>query len=451
MKFFSYLSLFIASSWLIPEIALASGAHSDPVAPVLIGLVVLFLAAKVGGIIATRLNQPAVLGELIFGVILGNLGIVGYGGLNFISQSEIFSIFAGVGVVLLLFEVGLESSVEELLSVGAVATVVAIVGVVFPFILGLGASFYFQPEKSIYVHSFVGATLCATSVGITARVFKDLGKIQIKEAKIILGAAVIDDVLGLIILAVISGIIASVGSGAGQEAVSIASVSMIALKAVGFLVLSIFIGGRIAPQLFRWGGRLQTEGMLLALSLSFCFFLAWLANLVGLAPIVGAFAAGLIIDGTGFPKFFGKSETSIEHLIFPISNFFVPVFFVHMGMQVDLMTFADTSVIIFGVTLSVMAILGKQACGLGVFGKDNKSVNRVLIGIGMIPRGEVGLIFAVIGAGLSINGQPVIDKPLYSAIVLMVMITTMITPPGLKWSLNKSRAQKSVSPQPVRS
>ena len=443
MKFQPLLGLCLLSPLFLSDVALAAGAHVDPVAPVLIGLVILFLFAKVGGVIAARCSQPAVLGELVFGVALGNLGNLGIGGLEWLSQSEIFNIFAGIGVVLLLFEVGLESSVAELLNVGLVATVVAIVGVIVPFIFGFGISYYFHPEESVYIHSFIGATLCATSVGITARVFKDLGRIKIKEAKIILGAAVIDDVLGLIILAVISGVIVSVSSGQQNagDAVSLASIALIAGKAIGFLVLSILVGGRIAPALFRFGGRLRTEGMLLALSLIFCFFLAWLANVVGLAPIVGAFAAGLIIDGTGFPKFFGKGEPSLEDLIFPISKFFVPVFFVHMGMQVDLATFADLKVITFGLLLSVVAILGKQACGLGVFGKDNEGINRTLVGIGMIPRGEVGLIFAVIGAGLSVNGRPVIDKPLYSAIVMMVLVTTMITPPALKWSLERKAAK----------
>ncbi|MCB9229926.1 MAG: cation:proton antiporter [Deltaproteobacteria bacterium] len=413
--------------------------HADPVVPVLLGLVVLFVAAKVGGIFAGRLNQPAVLGELVFGILLGNLRIFGFRALDFIAQEEIFTILAGIGVVLLLFEVGLESSISELLGVGSVSAVVAVIGVVVPFALGCGVSYLFQPDKSLYIHAFVGATLCATSVGITARVFKDLGKLQTKEARIILGAAVIDDVLGLIILAVISGVIASVAAGHGSDDFSLMSMLWIAVKAIGFLVVSILVGGRIAPALFRFGARLKMEGMLLSLSLSFCFFLAWLASQVGLAPIVGAFAAGLIIDGAGFPKFFGHDEPSLEHLIFPLSKFFVPVFFVHMGMQVDLTTFSELSAILFGLALSFMAILGKQLCGFGIFGAENRGVDRLTIGIGMVPRGEVGLIFAVIGAGLSLDGRPVIDKPLYSAIVLMVMVTTMLTPPGLTWSLNRAR------------
>lgn len=422
---------------LISSQALASGAsHTDPVAPVLLGLVLLFAGAKLGGIIADKLNQPAVLGELIMGVLLGNLGLLGYHGISFINHNEIFSIMAGIGVVLLLFEVGLESSVEELLGVGLTSAIVAVIGVVLPFVLGFATSQLFMPDKSLYIHTFVGATLCATSVGITARVFKDLGKIHIKEAKIILGAAVIDDVLGLIILAVVSGVIMSVAQ-TGSAEVSLASIGIIAFKAVAFLAAALIIGGKFAPHLFRFGAKLQTDGILLSLSLSTCFLMAYLANLVGLAPIVGAFAAGLVIDGTGFAKFFGSNEPSIEHLILPISKFFVPIFFVHMGMQVDLTTFMDPGVIALGLALTAVAILGKQACGLGVYGSSNKAINRIMIGIGMVPRGEVGLIFAVIGASLSINNEPVVDTALYSAIVLMVMLTTMITPPGIKWTLRR--------------
>ncbi|MFK7825351.1 MAG: cation:proton antiporter [Oligoflexales bacterium] len=426
---------------LVSSPALASGAsHDDPVAPILLGLVLLFAGAKLGGIIADKLKQPAVLGELVMGVFLGNLALIGYDGISFINHNEVFSIMAGIGVVLLLFEVGLESSVEELLGVGVTSTIVAIIGVILPFILGYATSSMFMPDKSIYIHTFVGATLCATSVGITARVFKDLGKIHIKEAKIILGAAVIDDVLGLIILAVVSGVIMSVAQ-TGNADVSLVSIGMIAFKAIAFLAAALLFGGKFAPHLFKFGAKLQTDGILLSLSLSTCFLMAYLANLVGLAPIVGAFAAGLVIDGTGFAKFFGSNEPSIEHLILPISKFFVPIFFVHMGMQVDLTTFMDPQVIALGLALTAVAILGKQACGLGIYGKSNQAINRIMIGIGMVPRGEVGLIFAVIGASLTINNEPVVDTALYSAIVLMVMLTTMITPPGIKWTLKRSEAR----------
>tara|TARA_Y100000991_G_scaffold51312_1_gene37199 strand:- start:1927 stop:3243 length:1317 start_codon:yes stop_codon:yes gene_type:complete len=413
-----------------------AGGHVDPVPPILLGLVVLFSGASFGGFLANKLKQPVVLGELVVGVFLGNLVFLGYDGFDFIKTGEVFQILAGIGVILLLFEVGLESSLSEMIKVGFVASVVAIIGVVFPFFLGLGVSYFFMPEKSIYIHAFVGATLCATSVGITARVLKDLGKINIKEAKIILGAAVIDDVLGLIILAVVSGIISSISTGGAE--LTLTDIFLVFLKAVGFLVGALIIGTKISPSFFRFGAKLQLEGVLLSLSLIFCFVLSYLAHLVGLAPIVGAFAAGLMLDGVRFPKMYGD-DRHLGALIFPVSKFFVPVFFVHMGMQVEVHSLLNLDVLAFGLCLSFVAILGKQACGLGILGKNTRGVSRALVGIGMIPRGEVGLIFAMIGAGLSLHGQSVVDEKLYSAIVMMVMITTMITPPFLIWALERKK------------
>ena len=433
-KFF--LSVILWSTY-----ALASGAEGGAhVAPILLGIVILFTGAKLGGFLAQALHQPIVLGELIVGIILGNLALIGFNGFDYISSNETFTIFAEIGVILLLFEVGLESSIHEMMKVGLVATLVAIMGVVAPFFLGYGVSYLFLPEKSIYVHCFVGATLCATSVGITARVLKDLGKIHLKESKIILGAAVIDDVLGLIILAVVSGIILSVNSG--TEAITSSSVIIIILKAVGFLFGALFLGGKIAPKIFKLGAHLKLQGVIISLSISFCFLLAYAANMVQLAPIVGAFAAGLIIDGAAFPKLYGE-EKHIEELLFPISKFFVPIFFVHMGMQVKLGIFLDPKVITLGLALSAVAIIGKQVCGLAIFGKNNQQLSKTLVGIGMIPRGEVGLIFAVIGSNLVLYETKVVDDMLYAAIVMMVMLTTMITPPAIKFILEREKKHNS--------
>jgi Kef-type K+ transport system membrane component KefB len=410
--------------------------HEDPIAPVLLGLIVLFVSAKVGGFFATKFKQPAVLGELLAGVAIGNIFYMGVRPFDFILHGSIFSIMSSLGVILLLFEVGLESNLKDLLKVGPLAMLVACVGVVVPMAMGIGVNGIFYPEESIYRHLFVGAVLCATSVGITARVLKDLGKLQSKEAKIILGAAVIDDVLGLVILAVVAGMITAADAG-NSASFSLLSVAWITGKAVGFLCLSLFLGVRYAPHLFKFGAGLKMDGVLVTLSLTFCFFLSYLAYWVGLAPIVGAFAAGLVIDGTGFARFFPEQEHSIEELIFPLSKFFVPIFFVHMGMQVDISTFLDRSVLVFAIALSVVAIIGKQVCGLVIFGKQKKGINRKVIGLGMIPRGEVGLIFAAMGSQLYLMGKPVIDAGHYSAILLMVFLTTLMTPFSLKWALSK--------------
>ena len=318
------------------------GGHTSPATPVLLGLVIIMVAAKVGGEIAERASQPAVLGELIGGVVLGNLALLGFHGFDFLATNEGIAIIAEIGVILLLFEVGLESNVKEMMSVGVSSLLVALLGVVAPFFLGWGVSAYFLPSEDILVHLFIGATLCATSVGITARVLTDLGKVTSREAKIILGAAVIDDVLGLIILAVISGVISAANTG-GQLASL--DVLMIILKATLFLVGAIVIGSWLSPRMFRFCSRLQIKGLLLTVSLVFCFFLAYLANAIELAPIVGAFAAGLILEKAHYQNFLGKNDHELEELIRPITVFLVPVFFVLMGIRVNLATFGQVEVL----------------------------------------------------------------------------------------------------------
>ncbi len=408
--------------------------HEDPISSVLLGLIVFFLAAKLGGFLAQKFKQPLVLGELLAGILIGNLSIFGIHSFEFLRTESVYSIMASLGVILLLFEVGLESSLKDLLKVGKTAFIVAVIGVVVPSFLGFGVSQFLFPEFSFYTHLFIGTTLCATSVGITARVLKDLKKTHTKEAKIILGAAVIDDVLGLILLAVVSGLIMSAGTE-GAGGISFIGIAWISVKAIGFLLVTLLVGTLYAPTLFKAVARLKIDGSLFGFSLIVCFALAYLSNFVGLAPIVGSFAAGLMMDSSGLSKFFGKDEKSIEEWILPLSKFFVPIFFVHMGLQVQYETFTNPSVLILGLTLAFVGILGKQACSLGVFGKK---MNRLAIGIGMVPRGEVGLIFAVMGTKLVFEGRPVISPEIYSAIIIMVLLTTMFTPPALKWSLEKS-------------
>jgi len=386
-----------------------------------------------------RFQQPAVLGELIFGVLLGNASLVGFHHFEYLKSNEGIGILAELGVIFLLFEVGLESNLKQMMEVGLSSFLVATVGVIVPMLLGWSVGAWFLPQSSTLVHVFIGATLCATSVGITARVLKDLGKTAAKEARIILGAAVIDDVMGLVILAVVGGIIKA--SNRGGAGISILDVAFIALKAAAFLVIALWIGSRISPRMFSIASRLRVRGMLLAVSISFCFLLSYLANRIELAPIVGAFAAGLILDPVHYQDFRDPGEHSIEELLRPISSFLVPVFFVLMGVRVDLKTFADTSILAFALVLTVAAILGKQACALAVL---ERGLDKVSVGIGMIPRGEVGLIFASIGAGLMLSGSPVIGSSTYSAVVIMVILTTMVTPPLLKISLAHGDRKKSL-------
>jgi Kef-type K+ transport system membrane component KefB len=403
----------------------------------LLSLVLLMVVAKLGAEIFERMQQPAVLGELLAGIAMSALGLAGIAFIAGLKDQPGLHVAAEIGVILLLFEVGLESHLGELLEVGTSALVVATLGVMLPIALGYGVSTLFLAAEPWYVHMFVGSTLAATSVGITARVLQDLKKIDTKEARIILGAAVVDDVLGLIILAVISGIITSIAAGAGNGGVSGAMVGMIVLKAVGFLLGAIFIGRIIHINAVRTGARFRVPGVPLVIATSFCFTLAALAGMVGLAPIVGAFAAGLVLEPSDYEVYQKRGEMPIDSMIKPLSTLLTPVFFVIMGLQVDLTAFTSGSVLAFAGVITLAAIIGKQVCSLGVL---EKGVNRLVVGVGMIPRGEVGLIFTGIGAKLAVDGKPVFSSETVSAMVVMVIITTLITPPVLKAMLTRGEA-----------
>ncbi len=410
---------------------LASSLHEDPVASLVFFIAIVLIAAKIGGDLAVRVGQPSVLGELMIGVLLGNLSLLGFTGLEPIKTDSAMATLAGLGVLLLLFEVGLESTVPQMLKVGIPSFIVATFGVAAPFFLGWLVGMWLLPDSSVYVHAFLGAALCATSVGITARVLQDLKKSKSTEARIILGAAVIDDVLGLVVLAVVTGMIGSANSG---TSISVLASAWIFAKALLFLFCSLALGVWLSPKLFSVASKLQARGVLLASGLSFCFFLSWLAGEVGLAPIVGAFAAGLILEDANYLDFKNKGEHALDELIHPIVSFLSPIFFVLMGMRTDLSSFAEPGMIGLALALTCAAIIGKQVCSLGVFGKG---IDRLSVGIGMIPRGEVGLIFANIGLGLSIGGESLISKSTFSAIIVMVIVTTVITPPALKWSFGR--------------
>jgi Kef-type K+ transport system membrane component KefB len=411
-------------------------SHGDVVARIVLALAVLLASGKVAGEIAVRLRQPAVLGELVAGIVLGNLGLHA---IDWIKTDEIVEVFANLGVLILLFQIGVEATVGQMLQVGVSSFLVAALGVIVPFALGWGAGALLLPGASTYVHAFLGATLSATSVGITARALQDLGASKRMEARIILGAAVVDDVLGLMILGVVSGAIVSAGRG---EPLSLAAVARTALAAAIFLFGAIAIGRTAVSRLFAWAARLQTSGVLLSLSLICCFVMAWLASLVGLAPIIGAFAAGLILEDAHFHDFVARGERSVEDLLRPLTDFLVPVFFVLMGLRTDLRAFGQPGMLGLAAAITVAAIVGKQACALGVV---TRGVDRLTVGIGMIPRGEVGLIFANVGLGLALHGEPIMNREIFSAVVGMVVVTTLITPPALKWSLNRASAARHAS------
>ncbi len=402
--------------------------HADPTAALVLTLALLLVGGKLVAELAVRARQPAVLGELLFGVLLGNLAIPS---LQAIKTNAFVDLLARLGVLLLLFEVGLESTVAQMRKVGWRSLFVALLGVAGPFLLGTLAARWLLPDHSGYLHLFLGATLTATSVGITARVLKDLDQGKTDAARTILGAAVIDDVLGLILLAVVTGMIGAADRG---EALSLTTVAWTMIKPTIFLVGALVLGLLLAPRVFKLAMRLRTPDVLLTLGLGLCFLLAWLADRVGLAAIVGAFAAGLVLEDVHYQGFVDRGEHGLEDLVRPLRGFLSPIFFVLMGMQTDLASFAQPGVLGLAAVLTVMAIVGKLLAGLGA-----PRGTRLAVAIGMIPRGEVGLIFASIGVGLTIKGQRVVEPTTFAALVVMVIITTFVTPPLLKLALQPTR------------
>ena len=414
--------------WTFADANSGHGGHGSVVIPELFALTTILLAAKLGGDVMVRLGQPEVLGELCVGIVLGNLSLLGIEAFAFLREDMILTVLSELGVVLLLFEVGLHTTVPEMLQVGGSALFVAILGVIVPFFFGWGVGAFFVPEADTLVHIYLGATLTATSVGITARVLTDLHRVTTAEAKIILGAAVIDDVLGLMVLATVGGLIGAAEAGSTVDFVAIAKVLGLSL---GFLLVTVFLGRRIMPLCFRVVAALKSQGILLASSLILCFGFAYLSGLVGLAPIVGAFTAGLILEPVHYQHLSARhNDISIEELISPLVHFLVPIFFVIMGTRVNISDFLQTELLGFAACLTVAAIIGKQVCSLGVL---QQGVDRFAVGLGMIPRGEVGLIFASIGASMLLHGKPVVNSSTYGVVVIMVILTTLVTPPLIKW------------------
>jgi Kef-type K+ transport system membrane component KefB len=404
---------------------------SDPIAGLLVSLAIILVAAKVGAHVAGVFGQPPVLGELVTGVALGNLALLGFHGLDYLKTDVSVDTLSRLGVILLLFQVGLESTVAQMMKVGLSSFLVATLGVIGPFVLGWGVGAWLLPGESTYAHIFLGATLTATSVGITARVMKDLGRTDTDEARIIIGAAVIDDVQGLVILAVVAGIIAAANSG---DALSYGAIGLVLAKATAFLFGALVLGVYLSRRLFSIASKLNAGGVLLAVGLAFCFTLAWLADAIGLAPIVGAFAAGLVLEDLHYRDFTHRGEHTLTALVEPIASFLVPIFFVIMGLRTDLGVFANPGVPALAAALVAAAILGKQLCALGVIGRG---LDRLSVGIGMTPRGEVGLIFANMGLTLVVAGVPVVNQSVFSAVVVTVITCDLITPPALKWSFER--------------
>jgi len=401
-----------------PALAAAGSEGGHQIAGFLLTLAAILVAAKLFGEIAERVGQPAVLGELLAGVLLGSsaLAVIPAAG----PSAEIITVLAELGVLVLLLEIGLETDLREMRKVGGSAISVAAVGVVLPFLAGYlfwsnvphGMG---DPGTLTTAAVFIGAALTATSVGITARVLSDLSNLGSVEGRIIIGAAVIDDVLGLVILTVVSGI-------AAGGSVSPFSVARILAVAVGFLVVAIAIGGWVAPRLFRSIADMKVSYAVPVIALALAFGLAALADMAGSALIMGAFAAGIILART-------EQYHAIEDRVRPVGALLTPIFFVSVGSSLDINLLnplrpGGSFLLLVALGLTVLAILGKVAAG---YAAPWSRFRRLAVGVGMVPRGEVGLIFADVG-----RRSGLLTDDVFSVVLLMVMGTTFVAPPLLK-------------------
>lgn len=443
---------------LSPPLLATTSPENGPMvmAGVLLSLVIVYIASKLGGELSKAVDLPPVLGELIAGVVVGvsalhllmfpesgatasdsalmsvlqMVGNLTPEGMEevFASQSEVVTVLAELGVIILLFEIGLESDLRELQKVGYQAAIVAVVGVVAPFVLGTAGLMFFFNVSAIPA-IFAGAALTATSIGITSKVLSELGQLKSKEGQIIVGAAVIDDVLGIIVLAVVASL-------AKTGEVDVVNVVYLIGSATIFLLGSIFLGKFFNNSFVAISDKLQTRGNLVIPALTFAFLMAFLANVIQLEAILGAFAAGLVLDETDKRK-------ELDKQVMPIADILVPIFFVTVGAKADLSVLnplvpENRAGLIIAAFLIAIAIVGKLVTGWSVFGQDK--INRFAIGVGMIPRGEVGLVFAGIG-----SASGVLDKPLEAAIIIMVILTTFLAPPFLRIAFGQTDDKEELS------
>ncbi len=438
--------------------------HIDSVSSVILWVTCIYLFGVIGRYVALRLKQPGVLGELLMGILVGNIcyyfgmqlaiilregssvftimrdvlsgvplgaaiassikdphtaalvmsALSSVQGIDLIKIAYVADTFSRYGIIFLLFMVGLESSLSQLRSTGRESFQVAVIGVVGPIVLGLLITILVIPNAPFNTHIFVAATLCATSVGITARVLKEMKQLHTREASTILGAAMIDDILGLVILAIVSSLVIN-------GVVSFTSILQMIVFALVFFVAVLLIGPWILRKAVLFFSFLEPWEAKLSITFLFVMFLSWAATLVQLATIIGAFAAGIIIhdgffDNKDKPL---KNAVGIKELVAPLEALLAPLFFMLIGIQVKLESFFDWHLFVLASALIVAAILGKLFSGLGGHRKDD----RFLIGIGMLPRGEVGLVFASAGKTFG-----VINDEVFSAIILMVIVTTFLAP-----------------------
>lgn len=373
-------------------------------AEVLLPLLIVFVAGLVGGEIAQRLRMPAVVGEIAAGCLVGPYA------LGWVELNESLDVLAELGAVLLLFSVGLETRLGDLRKVGRVATLVGVLGVTLPFVLGgvwAWASGFATPNAM-----FVAAAFVATSAGITARVLQELGVLGRTESRIILGAAVIDDILAMLLL----GVVTAVQGGGG---VNVVGLLVVLAQAVGFVALVALVGTRVMKKSSTLLEAPLNPLSPLTLSLMICLGLAVAASFIGLAAIIGAFLAGMIVAET-------QQRHSLEKQFQVIMAFLVPFFFVVTGARVDVRQLGSVEALGMVAVVTLLAVISKLiGCGVGALSLGKRSA--LIVGVGMIPRGEVGIIVASLG--LQAGG---FSETVYAVIIAMSLLTSVIAPPALK-------------------
>ncbi len=423
------------------------------IAQVLLTLAIVFILAKAMSRVVSKFGAPGLIGEIVLGVILANLILGDFNVAEALDirdgdeTKDVLEIFSELGVIFLLFTVGLETRVKDLTSVGKAAVLVAVLGVIVPFVVGYAYVMLFY-DGEFYHSMFMGAAMVATSVGITARVIKDMGLMDVKESRIIIGAAVIDDILGMIVLAIVSGM-------AKTGEIDLLNVIKVAAIAIAFVLIVLFIAGKVLPALHRkireYNDRrikedpdfLPFRANMFIVALSVCLVFAYFADYVGLATIIGSFLGGMLFAEHAW-------EWKLEEKFESISTLFVSFFFVYVGMNVDLQMFFDKpELLITALIVIILACITKYiGCGLGAKIADphleKSSFN--IIGCGMMPRGEVGIIVALIGTKILVDEVSVVSDEMYAIIVLMCIATTLIAPPILSVLYRKKyKTQYNVS------
>ena len=447
----------------------------DPYALLFQVLAIVLITAAVGHFIAGKLKQSSVMGEIVMGIVVGTLlyqlggptitVIRHYEQVNEISITALqttvcfidaarqvlnranlpedearkleevllrrdaaqtfltvnaLHLFSSLGIILLLFLVGLECNLREMRAVGGWALGVAIIGMAGIFFLSYPVlKMFFLPGQDPHIPVFLAAAFTATSIGISARVFYDLNRLHIREAKVVLGAAVIDDVLGLMVLAVVTGLVS-------RGTIAFTTVAAILAKAAAFMAGLLLLGAMLVPRLVKVFATLTRSNVRIIFPFALLMLLAWLADQVGLATIIGAFAAGLIIKEDYFPQ--DSRGQTVGSIIAPIQAIFAPIFFVLIGLQVDITSFGDFRLILMSLVIVTIIVLSKLASALALKPGDN----RLAVAAGMLPRGEVTLIFASLGKSYGL-----LNSNLFTVIVIVMLLTTLMTPPLLKWALER--------------